>query len=126
MYPPTGPPHPPSHTSQDQYPLNDTNYVEHRPVQSPFSDPYPLEQSYTVETHEPRMPIYDNQPLLQNNTMPMPYPENDYSVKPEVYNEHIEHVTPTYFTGAPSRQLRRYKTGKLWQVDIDKSIFTKY
>lgn len=121
MYPPTGPPQPPSHTREEefgQYSVNDTNFVEQRHVQSPFSDSYPLEHSYAVEIHEPPMPVYDNQPLLQNNAMPMPFSENVYSdpVKPEIYNEQIETAVPTYFTGAPRRQPRRYKTSKFMQM----------
>lgn len=126
MYPPTGPPHIPLHQHQDEhaeYPINDTSFIEHRPVQSPFSDPYPLEQSYTVETHEPPMPVYDNQPLLYPNAMPMPY--SDESIKPEVYNEQVENVTPTYFTGAPRRQPRRYKTSKFLNQWINDDVKKK-
>lgn len=118
MYPrPSAPPQLPSHSNSDneydQYPLNETNFVERQPVmQSPFSDPYPpLESSYHVETHEPRMPIYDSQPLLSsNNTISMPMPDNRYSNIPnEQYNNDND---ASFFTGAPRRQPRRYKTSK--------------
>lgn len=129
MYPPppTGPPQLPSHLGSDdeydQYPLNERDFIERTPVmQSPFSDPYP------VETHEPPMPTYDSQPLLQQNhpimptAMPLPYANNRYSTptspppNQDVFNDNnkfnTEGTTPPYFTGAPRRQPRRYKTSK--------------
>ncbi|KAL9548850.1 Chitin synthase, class 1 [Mucor bainieri] len=126
MYRPNGPPPIPSHTGDDefeQYPLNNTNFVEQRPVmQSPFADPFSasVEQNYTVEQHEPPMPTYDtsNQPLLNNPPpMPQPFSENRYPDTPPIPtglggggNEND--VPPFYFTGAPRRQPRRYKTTK--------------
>lgn len=126
MYRPNGPPPIPSHTGDDefeQYPLNDTNFVEQRPVmQSPFADPFSasVEQNYTVEQHEPPMPIYDtsNQPLLNNPPpMPQPFSENRYPDTPPAPNGlggggSGNEAPPFYFTGAPRRQPRRYKTSK--------------
>ncbi|KAI8636718.1 chitin synthase 2 [Parasitella parasitica] len=115
MYRPSGPPPIPSHTRDDeyeQYPLNDTSFVEQRPVmQSPFADPFSaaIDQSYSVEQHEPPMP--SNQPLLNHPPpMPQPFSEKRY---PDTSPFPPENETPSfYFTGAPRRQPRRYKTTK--------------
>jgi chitin synthase len=133
MYRPSGPPQIPSHSRDDeydQYPLNDTNFVEQRPaMQSPFADPYSasVEQNYTIEQHGPPMPSYDtsNQPLLDSNQlppMPQPFSENRYPESPPPpLGLNIEsEVPPFYFTGAPRRQPRRYKTSKL--INILKKI----
>lgn len=127
MYTPIGegqPPRIPSHNnSNEEYPLNETNFVEHVPQQSPFSDPYPLENSYSVETIEPRMPVYDNQPLLSSNPTampsPIPYPENNHFSTDNVYLTpnppppfNQGNNDPAFFTGAPRRQPRRYKTSE--------------
>lgn len=122
MYRPNGPPPIPSHTGDDefdQYPLNDTNFVEQRPVmQSPFADPFSasVEQNYTVEQHEPPMPTYDtsNQPLLNSPpSMPMPQPFSPSPTSLGGGGGNENEAPPVYFTGAPRRQPRRYKTSKL-------------
>jgi hypothetical protein len=115
MYP--QPPRPPTHNRNDEfeeYPLNDTGFIEQRPVmQSPFIEAYPPEE------RQPRLQPYDsNQPLLQTNPspppvmpMPMPYPDNNrYSVTPPIS---YDGSSPVYYTNAPRRQPRRYKTSKL-------------
>ncbi|KAI9486061.1 MAG: chitin synthase 1 [Benjaminiella poitrasii] len=142
MYP-SGATQLPSHAKDDefeQYPLNDTSFVEQRPVmQSPFSDPY------TVEEHAPPMPTYDsNQPLLPHNShtsMPMPpaplssmqspfidgpSPYSEGPLPPPLSSPFLDGPSPppmmdpsfgnesppVYYTGAPRRQPRRYKTTK--------------
>jgi hypothetical protein len=100
MYP--RPPQPPTHSGNEEfeeYPLNDTRFIEQRPVmQSPFIDVYPADR--------PRIQPYDsNQPLLRTTpppVMPMPSPNNIS------YND----SAPGYYTVAPRRQPRRYKTSK--------------
>lgn len=116
MYP--QPPQPPTHAGNDEfeeYPLNDTHFVEQRPVmQSPFTNLYPQEVP-------PRLQPYDsNQPLLPNPSppplMPMPYPEtNQYpDLPPHIsYDINTNGSSPGYYTNAPRRQPRRYKTSKL-------------
>ncbi|KAI8979668.1 chitin synthase 2 [Mycotypha africana] len=119
-----GPPQPLPHLRDeeyDQYPLSETNFVEQRPViQSPFVDPYPA-----VEEHQPPMPTYDSsQPLLQNPTImtpPMPQPYGNGSPYSESTTLPIPggyespmggRASPGFYTGAPRRQPRRYKTTK--------------
>jgi chitin synthase len=130
MYPP-GPPQRPPHGEEEfeRYPL-ETRFNEQQPVlqQSPFED-------YVVEEHAPPLPVYEDQPLLQTSqpvmspprmspSIPMPFPDHGpYSSVPT--NEPYPQYPPAdmgesfgnnspdmYFTGAPRRQPRRYKTSK--------------
>lgn len=136
MYPPGPPQRPPHGDEQDfeRYPLETTRFNEQQPVmqQSPFED------SYTVEEHAPPIPVYEDQPLLQSSqpitsppprmspSIPMPFPDHGpYSSVPtnEPYPQYPPAAIgetfgnqadspPVYFTGAPRRQPRRYKTSK--------------
>lgn len=127
MYPPPRPPHG-DEEDYDRYPLETTRFNEQQPVlhqQSPFED------SYTVEEHAPPIPVYEDQPLLHNSqpiispqispSIPMPSPgHSPYSSVPtnEPYPQYPtadigdNGQQPVYFTGAPRRQPRRYKTSK--------------
>ncbi|KAI7905099.1 chitin synthase 1 [Cokeromyces recurvatus] len=148
MYPPEHSQLPPHKEDEEfeNYPLNNTNFVEQRPVmQSPFTD------SYVVEEHTPPIPTYESsQPLLPHNNqsstaMPippqppssnmispfadgpfpfsdgpppplsMPSPFAEHPMSPPIIdnnnnNNFGNESPPVYYTGAPRRQPRRYKT----------------
>lgn len=115
---------PPSQSEDEEYALDETHFVERGlALQSPFLDQYPNTSSYSVETHEPPIPLYDNQPLLNHDSIPMsmpvpmsvsePYINPISPMNPIVLNDNTENV-PIFFTGAPKRQPRRYKTSEFF------------
>lgn len=131
----------------DQYALNERNFIEMRPPamhSSPFSDPYPVETHeppMPVYDYQPLLQQHKNTPppmrmnMPSPHTMPLPWTNNRYSsnlsssnlsstnqTPHDVYNDtsklNEDSSTPPYFTGAPRRQPRRYKTSMLSLVRV--------